>query len=719
MKPGSMDALFSPTSVAVVGASDDMSKAGGRCLNYLRRFGFEGDIYPVNPRRSSIMGLTAYPALEAIPRPVDLVLVLVPARAAVEAVRAAASLRVPAAIVCSSGFAESGTGGAFLESELQELAMSSGMALLGPNSLGLLRADTGLAATFTTGLDGVEELSSGSIAFVSQSGALGAAIYAMAQTQGVELGTFVSTGNEACCDFVDVIEHLFERDEVTTILGYVEGLTDGRRFVDVARRARRSGKHLALLKVGESDAGRSAARSHTGALTGQAEVYDAAFRRAGVLRVSDPQGLLDLGAALSPSLKPAGPGIGIVSMSGGAGVLLADACTAAGLDVPALQPRSTEQLRSVLPTFASIGNPLDYGPVYVDADAVERCLEIVAEDPGVDQVMLFVGLSPGMVGTIEQRIERVQQRTRKPVLVVWLAGPPEAITALRGRGVSAFAAPQAAVRVARHLLDAASPIADVPVAAGGSPPEVTQRLRELRSHGVLTLGEDQVHELLRTCGVPVIPGSLVTSPEAAVAAADQLEGAVAVKAVAADLLHKSDVGAVRLGVEADADVAGAYRTVTGAASRALGRKIREAVIQPMAPTGLDVMVGVALDPQFGPVVTLAMGGTDVEVLHDVTHELAPFGPAGARSMIERLRSAALFREHRGRPARDTDALVRVLLTISSLAVETEGLLQELDLNPIRVFAEAQGCVVLDGAACLTSRPLEPTQNRQVGSPRGV
>lgn len=696
-----MEALFSPRSVAIVGASEDLSKAGGRCVDHLQEFGFAGDIYPINPRRNSIRGLAAYSDLTLVPGDIDLVLVLVPAEAAVAAMRTAADLGVPAAIVCSSGFAESGAQGRRLQDELAGIARAAGMAVVGPNSLGLLRASNGLAATFTTGLAGTEELGGGSTAFVSQSGALGAAIFAMARAQGVGVGCFVSTGNEAVLSFVDIVEELLSRDDVSTVLGYVEGLSDGRRFVDLAQKARAAGKDIALLKVGASEAGRRAARSHTGALTGRAESYEAAFRRAGVLRARDPRELLSLGAALSCPRRPKGPKVGIVSMSGGAGVMIADACAAVGLEVAALGDQTRARLGEVLPDFADIGNPLDFGPVYVDPVAIEQCVGHVANDPDIDLVLLFIGLSPALVGQIEDRVADVQQDSAKPVLVAWLGGPVEGMVSLRSRGVPAFDGPLDAVECARQLLESQlyEPAPLTEPSRPGRDGRAT--VAEHRRRGRLLLGEEDVKQVLRSYGVPSCPGTVVTCAEQAAVAAQRCQGRTAVKAMASDLFHKSDVGAVRLGVDQGC-AAEAYRSVTAAASAALGREVTEAVVQSMANDGLDVLVGISLDEQFGPLVTLGLGGVTVEVLRDVVSDLVPLARPDAHRMLRRLRSAGLFEQFRGSPARDVEALVDLLLAVSDFAMDTEGLVEELDLNPVRVFAVGNGCLVLDAAASLTA-----------------
>jgi acetyltransferase len=711
-----LDALFNPGSVAVVGASPDVGKPGGRCLAFLQKFRYPGRLYPVNPKYRTIGALTCYSDLSTLPAPVDLVVLLVPANAVAKYLNAAAAAGARAAIVCSSGFAEAGDEGAQLQQELVDAAESNGIAVLGPNCLGLVDLHHGLAASFSTALESDAPVKAGPIAFVSQSGAMGIAVFSVAQAEGVALGKFISTGNEAVLDFTHFLEYLADDPDVSLVLGYIEGVRDGRRFVSAARRARAAGKKVAVLKVGQSEAGERAARSHTGALAGSAKVYEAAFRRGGVRAVSDVRGLLDLAMAVPGQRAPAGKRMGIVNMSGGAGVMMADACSSHQLEVPTLSESTVRALAKVLPPFVSKANPVDYGPIYTDPDAIRTCVELVANDPAIDQVLVFIGLSPSLAGVIEQRLADVQARSGKPIIAAWLGGPEAGIKRLRELGIATFSEPVRAVAAAAHLVffGQALPGPDVALAAQPSPQASTTRqaLSAYVAAGRTSLSEQEVKRLIASYDIPVGAEVLATTTAEAVAAAKKFGRPVAVKAESPDLLHKSDAGAVKLNVAA-AEVEQAFRAVVDAAAKVVGAdKVRGALIQPMAQRGVEMLAGLRHDPQFGPTVTVGMGGVASEVLADAATELAPLDLELARSMIARLRGAPLLGAFRGGAAHDVDALARVLVALSELAIDAGPRLAELDLNPVIVHAKGGGCTVVDGAAVLGIDIQEDFHGRQ-------
>lgn len=712
MSAPSLTPLFEPRAIALVGASPDLGKPGGRFLAFLAKFGYAGKIYPINPKYPAIAGLTCYPDLDKLPGPVDLVILLVAAEAVTGYLEAAAQAGARAAIVCSSGFDEAGPKGQALQRELEAVAERHGMAVLGPNCLGLVDLNRKLVASFSTALESGVRVKSGPTAFVSQSGAMGIAVFSVAQAEGVGVGKFISTGNEAVLDFTDFVEHLSADPAVSLILGYIEGVRDGRRFVGAARRARAAGKAVAVIKVGGSEAGERAVRSHTGALAGSAKVYEAAFRRAGVLAVNDIRSLIDIAVALPGSLPVAGPRVGIVSMSGGAGVLISDACGAHGLEVVSLSAATRAALARILPAFAGMANPVDYGPVYGDIRAIEGCVETVARDAGVDQVIVFVGLSPGLAGVIEPILAAVQKRSGKPLILAWLGGPAEGIRRCRELGVAAYDEPARAVAAAKAraffgaslaAMDSSEPEASI-AAADTRMRGMQTQLRDHLNAGHTSLSERDVKQLVERYDVPVGLEILATSAAEAGAAAMRIGRPLAVKAEAPDLLHKSDAGAVRLNVAPDA-AALAYGEVFDAAARLVGAAhVRGALIQPMAEPGIEMLVGLKHDPQFGPTITVGMGGVTSEVLADAATELAPVDLATALGMIKRLRGAPLLGAFRGAPARDIDALAAVVVAMSRLAHEAGAVLAELDLNPVIVHTAGKGCTVVDGAAVLANHP---------------
>lgn len=700
-----IEQLFSPRTVAIVGARPELTKPGGRCLAFLKRYGFRGRIFPVNPRYEEIDGMRCFPTLAALPESPDLVMLIVPAATVIEHLDNAAHVGARAAVVFSSGFAEAGVEGQALQDRLIEAAGRLGIAVLGPNCLGLINLQAGLIASFTSALVGEVELDSGPAALVSQSGAMGMAVFTLAQREGLGVGKFLSTGNEAVLGLTDFVEYLSTDADTSLILGYVEGLRDGRRFVDVARGARRAGKAVGLLKVGRSEVGELAARSHTGALSGSDKVYEAAFRRAGVLSADTVQDLVDL-IVVSPGARRAEHrGVGIVSMSGGAGVMMADACSVVGLDVATLTQGTLGALAQLLPSYATFTNPVDFGAIYDDLDKSLACVEVVAKDPGVAQVLMFIGMSPSLLGVVEERLARIQASVGKPLIVAWLAGPPDGLRALRAAGVAAFDDPTRAVRAAAALAEFGRPLGGLDVVIEGESDSdvgraTREQLRAFTSAGRTTLSEREVKALLASYNMPVIQEFLASSAAEAIRVAGQFKRLLAIKAEAPDLLHKSDSGAVCLNVSPDS-VAVAYHKVMQAAANVVGEDgVRGVLIQPMALPGVEVLAGVRFDPQFGPTITVGLGGVTSEVLADATTELAPIDLDTARSMVARLKGAPLLGAFRGAPPKDVEALAMALVALSNFAVDAGSLVSELDLNPIIVHEVGQGCTLVDGAALL-------------------
>jgi acyl-CoA synthetase (NDP forming) len=693
--------LFAPQSIAVVGASPDLGKPGGRCVAYLSQVGYPGRVYPVNPRYEEIGGLRAYASIESLPEPPDLAVFIIPAHAVVEAIGIAGEYGVRAAVVCSSGFAESGPEGRELENRLADAAGQSGMAILGPNCLGYFDAHAGVAATFTTALQLQTDAPAGRIAFVSQSGALGAGIFSVGRRAHAGLGMFVSTGNETCLGVAEVLRHLASDDEVGTILTYVEGVSDGRELVAAAREVRERGKRVVTIKVGRTDAGMRASRSHTGALAGSARVWDAALRRGGVIAVDTMQQLLDVGIALDAWPGDVGPRLGVVSMSGGAAALMADRAAEGGLEVPPLSAATRQRLQEVLPPFAGMDNPVDYGAVYGDLDAIEHVVRTVAAAPEIDLVAVFIGLTPEYVGQLEDRLARIAAEVAKPLLVSWLGAPASALAELRDRGVAAYDDPSRAVDAAAALAQAAAPLPSNASASPGAPGPAKAELERLCANGTTGVPEATMKALLAGAGAPIVREHLATTAEAAAEFARGLPHTVAVKVDADGLLHKTDIGGVELDVGHD-DVKNAYARVTAAGADA-GYTVRGAVVSQMAAPGAELIVGTRWDEQFGATILVGAGGVTAELLSDVRVELAPVTVDQAREMVRSLRTSPLLTGYRGDVPRDVEAVAELITDVSHFAAEAGEVLAELDLNPVVVYPEGEGCLILDAAAVLAQR----------------
>ena len=535
------------------------------------------------------------------------------------------------------------------------------------------------------------------MAFVSQSGAMGAAIFGLAQEEGAGVGLFASTGNESSLTYEQVFRYIAADERLAVLLGYVEGVSDGRGFVAALRFAREQGRHVALLKVGRSDVGRQAARSHTGALAGSDEAWDAALRRAGAIRADGPRQLLDVGLVLSQPARPAGNRVGIVSMSGGAGVLMADRAAELGLGVPVLGIATQQRLAQVLPAGCTVANPVDFGAAYGVTATIEETVRVVAESPDIDMTLLFLGLSPNLSGHIEARLADVAKTSGKPLVVAWLGGPAEGLRSLRHHGVAAYGDPVTAVEMAAVLREAGLPLPRDLAPSGSA--GLREQLAAAVGTGRTALSEAETKGLLAAYGLPVVREFVARTAAEAVAYAKQFAGPVAVKAEAAELPHKSDVGAVALNVEV-AEVAESFARVTAAARRA-GVEPTGALIAQMAPPGVELLLGARWDEQFGPVVLVGSGGLTSDVVQDTAVDLAPIDAARAAELIGSLRMAPLLGPFRGEPARDLAAAAEALAALSRFAADAGPCLHEIDINPLAVYPAGQGCLALDATASLS------------------
>lgn len=684
----SLRSLWAARSVAVVGATDRAGALGRLPVAYLQRFGYAGRILPVNPRADTVLGLPAFPSVAAARaatgEPVELALLMVAAARVPDAIDDCAEAGVPVAVVMSSGFAEAGDEGAALQHEAVRQARAGGVRLVGPNCIGTVGFATGQVTSFSPLFSAADvPMRSGSVGFVSQSGALGYGAVSLALARGLGLGWAVNTGNEADVDAVEVLTELAELAECRALLGYVESLRDGAAL----RRLAALGKPIALIKAGSSEAGARAAASHTGALAASDTVVDGVLRQLRIARAGDVDELLDLGDAFETPRRPAGTRVAVVTTSGGSGILAADAIAARGLDLAAFSPASQEALDAIVPAFGSAANPVDItATVMSDPALFDRCLDAVADDPGVDSVLAcFCVLTGSDVDRMVASLTRVAERTGKPVLVARTGADflaPKAAEALRAAGIPAYPTPARAVRALAALWET-RPLSGGTAAA--TPP------------GVAVPGPDasevELKALLAAAGLPTPRGRLATDAADAAAAVTEVGGQAVLKAVVADLLHKTEAGGVVLDV--DAAAAGeAYDRLA-----ALGGGV---LVEEMVTGGAELLVGIAPTPM-GQVLTLASGGVLTEVLDDAVFRLLPITGEDAREMVADLRGAAVLHGARGRPALDVEALAQLLVSLSG-AVDGWPAGYELDLNPVLVLRD--GVRVLDAAFVASGPPSD-------------
>ncbi|SOC53634.1 acetate--CoA ligase family protein [Ornithinimicrobium cerasi] len=683
----SLRPLWDAAGVAVVGASDRPGAVGRLPVEFLRRYGYAGGIYPVRPDGAPVCGLPSSASVVEARRagPVDLAMVMVAADKVVGAVRDCAAAGVPVVIVCSSGFAETGDAGAALQDEVVETARELGVRVLGPNCIGTVGTGSGQVSSFSPLFSGEStELVAGGLGFVSQSGALGYGAVSLAFQRGLGLGWVVNTGNEADLGAAEVIAAIAREPGCTGILGYAESLAD----VGALARVVASGVPVALLKAGRSEAGARAAASHTGALAAGDRIVDAALRRAGVVRVDDIEELLDVGDVMS--LVPSARGrqvrrVAVVTTSGGSGILAADAIDSQGphLELAALSQSTLAALEEIVPAFGSTANPVDVTASVMSNPALfDRALGVIAEDEGVDAIVAcFCVLTGTDVDDVVSALARVRETSGVPVVVVRTGADhlaPDAGATMRAAGLPAYPTPERGVQAlaalsrmaaSEHRDRAPARVVDVRMTAG--------------------MGEDALKQTLARHGLPVPVGRIALDRDDAVAAVAEAGGRAVLKAVVPGLLHKSDAGGVVLDVTPEGAPEVFDRLL------AMGGHV---LAEELVPGGVEALVGTT-DSPLGRVLTVGVGGVLTEVVADVALRLLPVDRQDVEEMLDETRLARLLAGVRGGGAADRDALVDTVLAVAEVAA---GLPPgaELDLNPVTVLARGRGVRILDAALAL-------------------
>ncbi len=698
--------LFNPRAVAIVGASQDLGSISGQPIAHLRAKGFPGRIFPVNPRYAEVAGLPCYPDLAALPETPDVVVVAVAAQRVPDAMRQIAERGVPFAVILSSGFAEAGAEGVKAQRELAELARAGGVQLLGPNCQGYMNIAEGIHVGF--GPPYALSYRKGGVSLTSQSGAFGNSILMLADAEGIGFRYYASTGNESVTTSLDLLEY-FLADEGTRVVGaYVEGFKDAHRLIEIGRRALRARTPVLVWKVGNSEAGARAAASHTANLGGATALYRAAFRQTGIVEVDDVGDLADCAKALLPGRLPRGKRIVIVSMSGGAGIAMADRCSESGLELPALEPETVAQLRKVLPAYASVANPLDVtGSLLNDPGMLKATLDCLARDPNIDMMGVALAAASGkLAAELAREVVRVSDELHVPVLIAWNADPAtnaEAYRILDTAGIPRYQSPVRCARGAAALwqytrarlrqeqIDAQTPLA-------ANRPECRAEL----GGRATDLPEYAAKRLLAAYGIPVTREALATSAVEAGRMANSVGFPVALKVQSADIPHKTEAGGVRIGVASEEEARRAYgEIVASAKAYAPDAAIEGVLVQQMVAGATEVIVGVSNDPLFGPALMVGLGGVYAEILRDVSFRLAPITLAEAEDMLRELRAYPVLDGARGRPKADVAALAATLTQVSALALDLKEELAELDINPLFVLPEGAG--VLAGDALIKPR----------------
>lgn len=697
-----MKSFFEPASIAIIGASDDPRKPGGRPQRALTNKGYQGKIYPVNPKYQQVMGLTCYPSLMEIPGPVDLVIISVPAAGVYQALEQCAAKGVKAAVIFTSGFAETGHQGRLAQQQILDLARQHGIRLCGPNSLGLINTQNGVAASFAWIVD-APDVGNGTLGFVTQSGAFGALIYAQALHSGIGLNYFVSVGNEADLEFADFVGYMVQDDATLAIGGYMEGAKDGDKLRQVAEQAAEAGKPLLLLKVGQSKAGARAASSHTGSLAGEDRIYEAFFRQTGIVRIEAPEELISFMPLFLAGRLPRGRNVALINTSGGSGVTLADSCERLGLTVPALGERTRARMEKVMPFYASAQNPVDMTAAYVtNPEILITCLQALAEDEDVDMIMANFDLKEPYGEEIARMVIEVYQQLGKPLVVApWVlpgTDEGEGVRALRRAGIPLLLDMNQTVKALAHLANYAEFLTKRGQQAYRIPePGEQARALARRCTGLKgALSEGQSKEVLAAFGIPVSQGGLAVTREEAVVLAEQIGYPVVLKIDSPDISHKTEAGGVLLDLKSAQAVQEAYdKILDNVRNYNPAARINGVLVQEMLPQGIEVIVGITNDDVFGPTVMFGLGGIFVEVLQDVAFRVAPFSPGDALEMIREIKGYRVLEGVRGGPPADLEALVEVLVRVSELAVVLGDRIEELDINPLVVYPAGQGVRAAD------------------------
>jgi acyl-CoA synthetase (NDP forming) len=690
--PSSLRPLYAPDSIAIVGASNNAQKFGGRPIKYMGDTGYGGKIYPVHPRETEIQGHRVYSDVREIGAPVDLALIAVPGPSVLEAANACAEAGVGAAVVIASGFAETGDAqGAMWQDELVALSRRSGMRILGPNCMGTASMLTGAITTFATVFE-FYTLRPGGIAMASQSGAMGAHLLVLAAQRGLGSHSMITSGNECDVDVAQCIGYLANDPTVSVIACYLEGCKNPDALIESLEMARRNGKPVVALKVGATDIGAEAAGTHTAALAGSDAVFDAVLKEGGVHRARNLDEMLLVASACSAGKYPNGKRLGIVTISGGGGVMAADAAVDNGLEVPAMPEHAQKKLKALMP-FAAVRNPVDTtAQVSSNFALLATNLEVMLDEGDCDALVIFlayVALSPRVWANLSEILFKFRERYPDALVVCTGMYKREDAAALEERGylvvedlTNGVAMVAVLERFARHFERPARAIQTTTLPAPADIPGA--------------LNESAALALLGAAGVPVLPTRVVTTAAEAAAAAQALGGALAVKLLSADIAHKSDIGGVKLGVEGPEAAAAAFEAVIAAAKRsAPNAKIDGAVIAPMVSGGVETILGVVMDPVFGPAVMLGLGGVFAEILDDVVIRRAPVDEQGATAMVEALRGKMLLQGARGSEPSDVPALIAAIVALSQFAYVNRERISGVDINPFLVRPAGQGAVALD------------------------
>jgi acetyltransferase len=697
-----LHSLLNPKSVALIGVSGDPSRIGGRILKYLKQHGYAGRILPVNPKYEEIGGDKCYPSLASIPFDIDVALIAVPEQSVLSVLEEAGKKGTKSAIIYSSGFSELGTKGESKQQAIKQVAEAYGMAVCGPNCVGIIGVRNKTAMSFSQVLD-VPRLTPGNIAFISQSGALGGATLNRVQDAGIGISYFISTGNEAVLESSDFMEYLLDDPDTSVIMALIEGVRDGGKFLRLADLSVKKNKPIVVMKVGRTEEGGKAASSHTGSMTGSDAVYEAVFRQKGIIRVEEIEDLYLTASVLAKSPRPKGNRVGIITTTGGGGIILTDKLVEMKMNLPELSPRTERRLMEASATFGVIKNPLDLtAQVVNDPLLFPKSVETMVQDENLDLVIVAIAMVAGERS--RQRASYIVQAadsTDKPLLTWWAAGSLSSLgtKVLEESRVPLFTSPERCVKAVSALvwyskfLETHGP---EKTSMDLDLPDLRSGVEELLKTSGRVVTEDVGKKVLSSYGLPVAIGELGKNPEEIKRIAAKIGYPVALKIVSPQIQHKTEAGGLKLNIDNEKDLTDAYETILGNVKRHNPEvEIKGMLVQEMVPAGREIIIGITRDPQFGPMVMFGLGGIFVEVLKNVSLRHAPLKETDAWEMIREIKGYKILEGVRGEKRSDLESIVQALMAVSKMAVDLGETFSEIDINPLVVYPGKGGIKAID------------------------
>jgi acyl-CoA synthetase (NDP forming) len=704
-----MHCLFYPKSIAIIGASSNPLKPGGQPLSALVAAGYPGEIFPINPRYEEINGLKCYANLKAVGKEIDLAIIAVPAKYVPGMLQECGEAKVQTAVIFTSGFAETGEEGRKLQDEIVAVAKKYGIRFAGPNCLGIVNAPAKVMANFAVSHNPDKVIKDNAYAFISQSGGFGTITYAEAQKQGLGAQILVSTGNEADLDFTTFLQYIVEHTDVKAIAAYLEGVKDGKSFVRAADNALAKGIPLILLKVGKHEIAAQAAKSHTGSMVGNDDIYQGFFNQKGIIRVNSVEEMLPLLSLFADGRLPQGKRIAILSSSGGGSVYLADLCTDAGLEVVKLSPTTCKRLEENLPSFITANNPVDLtSHAMMEEGILKNALEAVLEDSQVDLVMVYFNVAGEPTRHIIAQLEGAYRSADKPILCIgWSHNEEDHLLAqelMRQAGIPNTLQVEHGVKALATLASFAehyrmrqsfqeSPGTNANFSGQGR--EFIARLDRK------ALTEREAKQLLQIYDIPVVQEEVAHSAQEAVSLAEKIGYPVVLKILSPDILHKTEAGGVILNLQSAEEVTTAYhRIINNTKAYNPEAHLEGVLVAEQIPPGRELILAIKADPTFGNCVLVGIGGVFVEVLRDFASGVPPFTKQEAVAMVKRLKGYPMLEGFRNLGPADLASLVEAILNLSRMALDLEGIISELEINPLIVGEKGQGVKAVDALISL-------------------